>query len=588
MREKFKIELIDCAAGRINSDIVILGGRVVDVCTGEIRKADVAIKRNYIARVGDVSDILGRGTAVIEADGKFIAPGLIDAHIHIESSMVTLASFAEVVICKGTVGVVIDPHEIANVFGIRGIKAMVAESKRVPLRVYFTAPSCVPATLDFETSGGVLNVNAITKLLRSKEFYGLAEMMNFPGVVSSDASAIAKIAAAEKLGKVVEGHAPLLSGSSLAAYRASGVLSDHETTSADEAIEKLRSGITLHIREGSAAKNLSSILPALLAQGISLERCTFCCDDRDPEDLLLEGHINYVLRKAVELGLNPVQAVKIATLNICRYLGLRDRGFIAPGALADIVVFEDLNGFNARDVIIDGRIVSRNGKLAVKIPRYRYPRAMKSSIHIKKLCREDLIFTGIDSKKVKVRVIKVIPNQILTGSTEAVLRVEDSEVCCDIERDVLYIAVMERHGKSGNIGRGFVSGFRLKEGAIASSVSHDSHNLIAVGASSEDMLVAVNALKMSGGGLIAVRNGDILAHCKLEIAGLMTQRTLGEVSIDLKELHARVRELGCSLNSPFLTLSFLSLPVIPELKLTDRGLVDVNKFKFVDVIVERI
>lgn len=584
---KAKAELIDCAAGRAKADLAIVGGSIVDVWSGEIRKGDVAIKQSWIARVGNVRDIVGGETIVIDAEGKFLAPGLIDAHIHIESSMVTLASFAEAAVCRGTAGVVIDPHEIANVFGIRGIRAMIAESKRVPLRVYFTAPSCVPATLHLETSGAVLGVNAISRLLMAKEFYGLAEMMNFPGVVNKDAGAIAKIAKAEKLGKVVEGHAPMLSGRALAAYRASGVLSDHETTSADEAIEKLRSGFTLHLREGSAAKNLSSILPVLLAKGISLENVTFGSDDLDPEDLLLNGHVNFVLKKAVALGLDPVQAVKIATLNVCRYLGLRDRGFIAPGALADIVVFEDLVEFNARDVIIDGRIITRNGKLAVKIPRYRYPRAMKRSIHVKKLASEDLIFTGIEARGVKVRVIKLIPSQIITTSTEARLRVENSKVWCDVERDVLYIAVVERHGKSGNIGRGFVTGFGLKAGAIASSVSHDSHNLIAVGTSAEDMLAAVNALKKIGGGLIAVRNGDILGQCKLEVAGLMTQRALEEVSGDLKALHARVRELGCALESPFLTLSFLALPVIPELKLTDRGLVDVNEFKFTEVILEK-
>ncbi len=582
-----KRNAVDCAAGRVPADLAIVGGNIVDVWTEKIWRADVAVKGSLIARVGDVSDITGRDTAVIEADGKFVAPGLIDAHIHVESSMVTLASFAEAVLPSGTTGVVVDPHEIANVSGVRGVMAMVAESKLVPLRVYFMVPSCVPATLDFETSGAALSVKAITGLLRRKEFYGLAEMMNFPGVITGDKDALSKIEAAEKLGKVVDGHAPMLGGRALAAYRASGVLSDHETSSSEEAIEKLRSGMTLQLREGSAAKNLRTILSALIAQGISMESCTFCCDDRDPGDLLEDGHINAVLKKAVSLGLTPARAVKIASLNACRYLGLRDRGVIAPGTLADLAIFNDLSEFGARDVIVGGRVVLRNGNPEVKIPIHRYPEAMKHSVHVKRLRKEQLIFSGIKSKRVKARVIVIVPDQILTRSKEAVLEVKDGVVSSDASMDIMHIAVVERHGKKGSIGRGFVSGTGLKEGAIASTVAHDSHNLIVIGENSEDMLAAVNAIKRMQGGLLAVKNGKVLAKCRLEIAGLITQRSVKEVSSNLKQLHSEAKMLGCTLGSPFLTMSFLALPVIPELKLTDRGLVDVNQFKFVDVIIEQ-
>lgn len=409
--------------------------------------------------------------------------------------------------------------------------------------------------------------------------------MNVPGVISGDKSVVGKIEAAEKLGKVVDGHAPLLGGKALAAYRASGVLSDHETSSAEEAIEKLRSGMTLQLREGSAAKNLSTILPALIAQNISLETCTFCCDDRDPLDLISEGHINAVLKKAVSLGLSPVRAVKIASLNVCRYLGLRDRGVIAPGALADLAVFRDLAIFEASEVIVDGRIAVGNGRLAVKIPGFSYPGTMRRSVHVKKLHSEKLIFTGVKSRRVKARSIEIVPDQILTRSKEVLLEVKDGWVCSDAESDIMHIAVVERHGKLGSIGRGFVSGFGLKEGAVASTVAHDSHNLIVIGENPGDMLAAVNAIKRMQGGLAAVKNGKVLARCRLEIAGLMTQRSVKEVSEDLSQLHEKVKMLGCTPESPFLTMSFLALPVIPELKLTDRGLVDVNQFKFVEVII---
>ena len=559
-------EIIDVATGRNRCDLLLKNGQVVNVLSGEVVPADVAVHGGLIVAMESLP-----AERVIDLQGRFVTPGFIDAHVHIESSMVTVSQYARAVVPQGTTAAVIDPHEIANVLGKAGVRAMLDESESGPLDVFVMVPSCVPATA-METSGAELSAQDIASFYAHPSVLGLAEMMNFPGVLFKDPGVLEKIRAA-KDGRV-DGHAPGLSGRNLSAYIAAGIGSDHECTTVEEAREKIRKGMCVFIREGTAAKNLEALVPMVRPE--NADCFAFCTDDRHPFDLLRQGHLNYLIRRSVELGLDPVLAVRLATRNPARYFGLRNRGAVAPGYIADLAIVEDLRTLRVLAVYKNGRIAAENGVLD---PRFTASPGMQqeASVRVNPFGVERFEIKAEGTKK--LRAFRMIPGQILTRAEWIVPKTVNGKVVCDLESDVLKIAVLERHRGTGNIGVGMVRGFGLKQGALGSSVAHDSHNLIVVGTNDADIKAAADALIRMQGGLVAVKDGRVLCELSLPVAGLMTREPLENVSERLEALKQTARSMGCEVDDPFMQLSFLALPVIPELKLTDRGLFDVNAFK---------
>ena len=539
---------------------------MANLLSGEVHRADVAIHKGRIAGF----DCAG-ASRTLELDSKIIAPGFIDSHVHIESSMVTAPEYARAVVPRGTTTVVADPHEIANVWGEAGVRYMLQSSRDVPLNVFIMLPSCVPAT-NLESAGAALDADALAWLWSEERVLGLAEVMNYPGVIFRDPEVMKKLALAGR--RPVDGHAPGLTGRDLSAYISAGIRSDHECTTIDEAREKLRSGMYIMLREGSAAKNLQDLLPLVNAKNAS--RFLFVSDDRHPADILKEGHIDFMVRTAIKQGLDPIIALQIASLNAAQYFGLSDLGAIAPGYRADIAILDDLEKPRAVLVIKDGKVVAENGELTVQLKAAAT--AGHKSMQIGPL---GLRSFEIKAEKGPARVIGVVPNQIITKSLQLSPKIKDGKVVSDIDRDILKMAVVERHKATGNVGLGLVRGFGLSSGALASSVAHDSHNIVAVGVSDEEILAAVLAVKEMGGGLVAVADGKILASLPLPVAGLLSERSMQDVAEGIAECIAAAAGLGCKLEDPFMTLSFLCLPVIPELKLTDKGLVDVREFRLV-------
>jgi adenine deaminase len=564
-------KIIRVARGQVPSDLVLRNARIVNVFSAEIYRGNIAIWGGRIAGIGDY-----RGKREIDLAGRYVLPGLIDGHMHVESAMVTVQEFARSVVPRGTTSVICDPHEIANVHGLEGIHYILNTAKYSPVNIYVMLSSCVPAT-EFETSGANLRGFDLYPLLREKWVLGLGEMMNYPGVLLEDEGLLDKISMTSN--KRIDGHAPGLTGRDLNAYVAAGVTSDHESTSIREVIEKLRLGMYIMIREGSVTKNLRDLLPAVTSDNLS--RCFFVTDDRHPKDLLEKGHIDHMVKVAVREGLDPVSAIRLATINTAQYFGLNDLGAIAPGYVADLVVVDSLKRFTVRTVFKSGKIVAEDGEMVVSRPRIPDV-ILRSSINIKWLAPEDF---DIRAEGKRVRVINIIPDQITTRSTVERAKIENGMLVADAERDLLKIAVVERHQASDNIGLGVVRGFGLRKGAIASSVSHDSHNIVVVGTSSEDMMAAVVEISKMKGGLSVVRDGKLVAGLSLPIAGLMSDLTLPKVVEGLNEVRRAARRLGSGLDDPFMAMSFLALPVIPELKLTDRGLVDVNAFAFTKLFV---
>ncbi len=566
-------ERIRAALGEGRVDLLIKNGRVVDVFSGEIEKKDVAIFGGFIVGFGDY-----QAREIIDVKGDFLCPGLIDGHVHIESSMVTIPEFARAVLPNGTTTVVIDPHEIANVLGQGGIQFMAASARDVPLNVFFMLPSCVPAT-HMETSGAILKAADLRSLFKKPWAIGLAEMMNFPGVIFRNSEVLKKIELAR--GKRMDGHAPMLSGKELYAYLTAGIRSDHECTTLKEAKEKLKNGIWMMIREGTTARNLRSLIP--LVQPKNSRRFLFVTDDRHPKELLEEGHINSMVRQAIRWGMDPILAIQMATLNAAEYFRLDDLGAIAPGYRADIVTFDHLGRFHIKKVIKDGVLVSEDGKMLPPLIQMKKSLKARGSIQIKPFKKEAFL---LRSDQPLAKIIQLIPDQIITKKVIKKILLKEGVAYPNIKEDILKIVVIERHKATGNIGIGFVQGFGLKKGAIASTVAHDSHNLVVVGTNDQDILKAATAIKAMGGGLVSILDGKVLAFLPLPIAGLMSEASVSQVNLQLEALHRAAKSLGCKLPDPFMTLSFLSLPVIPELKITDKGLVDVKQFKFVPLFGE--
>ena len=557
--------LLAVARGDEPADVVLRGGRLANVLTGEIEDADVALAGSRIAGVGPGYE----GRRVVELDGRCVAPGFIDAHVHVESSMVTPREFARAVVPRGTTTVVTDPHEIANVHGLEGIRFMLADAEGLPLSVFVMASSCVPAT-PMGTAGAELVAGDLAEIADHPRVLGLAELMNFPGAIHGDPGVLEKLRAFR--GRVVDGHAPGVRGKALNAYAAAGPGSDHECTTPEEAAEKLRRGLWVFFREATNARNLEDLLPALTSS--NRRRVALCTDDRQPPDLLDVGGIDAMLRTAVEAGMEPVEALRLATLNPAEYFGLRDRGAVAPGRRADLVVLDDLEGFGVSSVWAGGQEVAREGEAFDWSPPPA-PAPPEPSMAIP----WDRIGFEIPADGERIRVIRAIPNQLVTREEVVEAPVRDGRVVADPERDLLKIAVVERHTGSGRVGLGLVAGVGLREGAIAGTVAHDHHNLIVVGVDDPSMKAAARRVAEMGGGLAAARDGDALASLPLPVGGLMSSEPVEEVRRRFDEVVEAARSLGSALHDPFMAMSFLGLEVIPALKITDRGLVDVERFE---------
>ncbi len=561
---------IRVARGLEPADILFVNGKIVSTFTGEVLELPVAVAEGRIVSLGgNVTE----GREVVDLKGAYLAPAFTDPHIHVESSMLTPEGFAEAVVPHGTGATVSDPHEIVNVLGMEGLAYMQRAAEGLPLDVFFTIPSCVPAT-QMETSGAEMDAGAVARALDAyPQAPALSEMMNFPGVICGAPDVLAKVQAARSRGVAVDGHSPGLSGADLEAYLNAGILTDHECVSAEEARPKLRSGMWVLMREGSAAKNLRDLAPAVTTA--NAHRICIASDDRHPDDLVYEGHLDHALRVAVDAGLDPVTAIRFVTLNPATLYGFRDRGGIAPSYRADLVALSDLQRFGVLSVFHGGMKVAEHGEMVAEIPR-RDTQGTLSSVHLPDDLAERL---SRYPEAGKVRVIGVDPEQILTRSEVGEAREAGPG------KALQFAAVVERHRHTGNVGLGFVSGFGLAAGAMASTVSHDSHNCVLVGTSPEEMAHAARAVADLGGGQAVVRGGKVLAALSLPVAGLMSTGGAAQVATGLEALHAAARACGCVLPAPFMTLAFIALPVIPALKITDLGLVDVDQFKLVPLVV---
>ncbi|MDQ3847854.1 MAG: adenine deaminase [Thermoproteota archaeon] len=582
---------INLAKGQEKVDLLVTNANIVNVFSGEIHQADVAIADGIFVGFATEGDEAYNTKNMYDAQGRYMCPGLIDGHIHLESTFLSPREFCNVVAPHGTSAVICDPHEIANVLGLKGINYLLQESVRLPVRIYFMMPSCVPAT-HMETSGAVILDKDISEYIdRYPDLViGLAEMMNYPGVINEDKRVLSKLIAVGSRPK--DGHAPLLSGKSLDAYIIAGIGSDHECTNLKEAIEKLRKGMHIMIRQGTHEKNLQDLVP--LINDFNSFSMSLVSDDRDPIDLKENGHLDYLVRTAISFGLPPIRAIQMASINTARYFGLNNIGAIAPGFRADFILLEDLESFKISEVFLGGKSIenrdtnSINNETASALTNdntYSLSPILQNTIHIKSISNSNMFLIPpptSGSPSSCIQVIGVIPGQIITQKRIIPTKIDEKYgAVADAQRDLAKLAVIERHHETGNIGLGFVQGLGLERGAIASSVAHDSHNIAVAGMNDDDMLTAVRHISSIGGGLSVAENGYVTAALALPIAGLMSNQPIESVISSLKALNEACLKLGNNvIKDPFMLLSFLSLSVIPSLKLTDKGLVDVDKFQF--------
>jgi adenine deaminase len=585
--------LVDTAMGRIAADLVITNGQWVSVQSGEIIPGtDVAIKDGHIAYVGeDSGHTIGKKTKVIDAKGKYLVPGLLDGHMHVESGMVTVTEFVRAVAVRGTTGMFIDPHEIANVFGLKGVKLMVDEAHKQPIHVWVQMPSCVPSAPGLETPGAHIGPKEVAQAMKWPGIIGLGEMMNFPGVFMSDKNMLGEMSITHAHGKTIGGHyASSDLGIPFHGYAAGGAEDDHEGTNLEDAVERVRQGMKAMLRYGSAWFDVESQVGAITQHGLDSRHFILVTDDSHAGTLSKDGHMDRVLRHAIEQGLNPVTAIQMMTINTAEHFGVsKEMGLIAPGRRADVVLVKDLNEFKADMVIAKGQVIADGGKWKVNLPKFSYPSWVKKSVKLKrKLSASDfrLQVTGQRSKVI-ANVIGIIENQAPTRHLTFNVQPENDEIQVDMNRDLSKIALVERHKGTGGITMGLVSGFGFTEKcAIASTVAHDSHHMIVVGTDEESMAVAANSLARSGGGQVVVKDGKVIGQVELQIAGLMSTEKVDDVAKKAESILKGFKACGCKLNNPNMQLSLLSLVVIPELRISDKGLVDVTQFNFIPVLEE--
>lgn len=582
-------ELVEVATGRRPADVVIQNIQLVNVCTREILPdMMVATYGGRIALVGDARHTIGEGTEVIDGQGGYLTPGLLDGHIHVESSMMTVANYARSVVPHGTTGIYMDPHEVTNVLGIEGVDMMMQDAAGTPLRTMLTIPSCVPAVPGFEDVGAVVSADDVKAVLKWPQSVGLGEMMNFPGILGGEENAHAEVAATLAAGQVVTGHYSVPeTGAGLNAYIATGVRCCHESNRAEDALAKMRLGMYAQIREGSAWRDMEEVSRAITEHTVDSRFANLISDDTHPNTLLADGHLDHLLRRALACGIPVLEAIQMVTINVATCFRMdHELGSVTPGKLADMVIFDNLEDFRAQRVFIDGVEVAKGGVLTDEITPYLYPAKAKASMHLDPLSDTSAFRIASEAiERAKVRAIRIVPERVFNEEVHLDLPVRDGAIEADPDQDVLKAAVFDRHQGTGTIGHGFVQGFGIRRGAMASTVAHDAHNLLVLGASDEDMRLAANTLIASGGGMCIVCEGKVLGHVALPIAGLMCERPAAVIAEEVAAMEAAWHELGAQMASPFMTMALISLACIPDLRLTNRGLVDCNRFVFVPLEV---
>ena len=582
------MKLAQVATGAAKADLVIKNARLVNVCTHEIlENISAAIAEGRIALVGDASHCIGENTCVIDAENRYLAPAFLDGHIHIESSMLSVGEYAKAVIAHGTAGVFIDPHEICNVLGLDGVNYMMEDAKRTPMKTMLTTPSCVPAVGGFEDTGAQIDPEDVAVTMDYDCCVGLGEMMNFPGILGANPHTHGIVAETLKAGKIPTGHYSLPeNGAGLNAYIASGLRCCHESTRAEDALAKMRLGMYAMLREGSAWHDLHEVAKAVTDHTVDSRYACLISDDTHPHTLIQQGHLDHIVRRAIEEGIDPVTAIQMVTINVAQCFQLdHELGSVTPSKCADLVLLDSLEDCRVSHVFIDGQLVAKDGKVVTEFPAYTYSEKATRSVHLDPVTAADFKI-GYEGDSAKVHAIEIIPARVGTFDKIVTLPVKDGGIAADPQQDVLKAVVFERHKKTGTVGKGFVKGFGIRRGALAQTVAHDAHNLLVVGSNDEDMALAANTLIACGGGLVAVLDGQVLSVVELPIAGLMSDKPIEEMSAAIEKMERTWEQMGSALPSPFMTMALIPLACLPETRLTNRGLVDCRTFEFLDLVVE--